>query len=117
MGCEVKVSTNAGFHVQVAAARRRAVVRGGEVIRTLAIAGAPRDTGAMDESARVELDVSEHGDAAAIVFGEFYSQWEETKEEYKHPFGHAHFLELALIGGHEAALEVVASEIRASLGQ
>lgn len=117
MGCEVRVATNAGFHVQVAAARRRAVVKGGEVIRRIAIAGAPRDTGAMDASARVELDLADGMDAAAIIFGEFYSQWQETNEEYDHPTGHARFLETALVGGSTAALEVVAAEIRASLGQ
>lgn len=117
MGVEVKITTNAGFQVQVAAARRRALLKGGEVVLQAYKLGAPRDTGEMIESGRVELDISAEGqDGAAIIIGAFYAPWQEEKEKYKHPVGHAHALEAALIGSHTTALEVIADAIRASLG-
>lgn len=117
MGVEVKITTSAGFDVQVAAARRRALLKGGEVILQAYRAGAPRRTGEMVESGRVEFDMSPGGmEGVAIIIGAFYAQWEETKEKYHHPVGHAHALEMALVGGHEGALEVIAADIRKSLG-
>lgn len=117
MGLEVKITTPAGFAVQVAAARRRAVVKGGLVILAAARGDAPRDTGQMVANSRVELDLSEAGEAAAIVFAEDYAIYQEGGEHYDHPHGGGpHFLENALIHGHEEALGVAAAEIRRSLG-
>lgn len=117
MGLEVKITTPAGFAVQAAAARRRAVVKGGAVILAMAREAAPRDTGEMVENSRVDLDLAEIGEGAAITFSEDYSLYQEKGEHYHHPHGGGpHFLEDALIHGHEAALEVIAAEIRAHMG-
>lgn len=116
MAVEIKITTPAGFEVQVAAMRRRALVRGGEVVRHIADAGAPRRTGEMIAESRVELEIDGAGtESAAIIFGAFYSPLQEKGDSYEHAIGHAHFLELALLTGREAALEVVGTEIRRSL--
>lgn len=119
MGLEVKITTPAGFAVQVAAARRRAVVKGGNVILAKARAAAPRDTEQMisEEHSRARLDMSEGGERAEIAFDEVYSVYQEGGEHYDHPHGGGpHFLENALIHGHEEAFGVVAAEIARSLG-
>jgi len=118
VGLEVKITTTAGFAVQSAAARRRALVRAGRaVILPLARARAPRDTGLMIENSHADLVVDERGEAVSVTFDEDYSVFEELGEHYHHPNGGGpHFLEGALLDGHAAALEVVAAEIRAALG-
>lgn len=111
MGMEVKLSINEALVPQLAAARRRAILAGGEVILGIANASAPKDTGAMIESGTVELEVDGNSDRAAIIYRKFYAIWQETKP-YHHPVGHGRFLELALTGGHAAAFERVAAMLR-----
>lgn len=117
MGMDVHTTINPAVLVEAATVRRRALLVGGEVLLRIAQAGAPKGaTGDLIASGRVEFDRSSEGlDGVAVIFGEYYAQWQEEKD-YHHLIGHAHFLELAVVGGHEEALGVVATEMRGAFG-
>lgn len=117
MGMDVHTTINPAVLVEAATVRRRALLAGGEVLLRIAQAGAPKRSGDLIASGRVEFDRSSEGlDGVAVIFGEYYAQWQEEKDYYHHLTGHAHFLELAVVGGHEEALGVVATEMRGAFG-
>jgi hypothetical protein len=112
MGMEVKVTHNPGVQVQIAAARRRGLLKAGKEILAMSDARAPRLTGALIESGHVELIVEAEVDSVGIAYSDYKAVWQHEKTEYKHPHGEAKFLEKSLVESFESALEIVAATIR-----
>lgn len=118
MGMTVKVQSNPGLVVQLAAARRRGLIAAGEVILASSSAQAPREETPrhgvhMTETGFVRLEAAQ--ERVAIGYTAYWALWQHEKLEYHHDEGHAKFLELALVAGQGVALETVAAEIRKAL--
>lgn len=115
MGMTVKVASNPGLVVQLAAARRRGLISAGELVLATSDAGAPREDNArhgvhMTETGFVRLEAAL--ERVAIGYTAFWALWQHEKLEYHHTVGHAKFLELALMELVAACMEIIAAEIR-----
>lgn len=116
MGMTVKVTSNPGLVVQLAAARRRGLQEAGAYILAIAMANAPREDGepihgyhgADTGFVRLEAEL----ERVAIGFEAFWMLWQHERMDYKHTHGHAKFLELALLEYGETALGMVAAAMR-----
>jgi hypothetical protein len=110
--------------VEVDAASARAVKRAGAVILALSDAGAPTEPDPrhgihMTETGFVKvIEAGLGGATAEIGYEAWWAIRQHEDMEYHHPHGGtAKFLELAVLEGKDAALAIMASDIRAALGE
>lgn len=121
MSMTVKVTT-LPVTAKLAAAIRTGMVEAASPILAAAAAGAPEEP-----EPRHGIHLNETGfvryaqpapdvEAVAVGFTAFWARWQEINDQYQHPHGHAHFLEMALLEGAQAWLAEVGDVIRKSLG-
>lgn len=124
MGMTTKFTAAPNIELEVATARRRGLLKGGKTLLALSDAGAPTEDG---EPRHGEHGVStgfvkiapggDGDDTVAIGYEAYWMVFQHENLEYQHKDGeHAKFLEMAMLEGEEAALAVIAAEIRAALG-
>lgn len=117
MGVEVKLDMNTQMLVEIPAAIDRGLLAGGKTLLALSDLGVPVEAGEPRHGVHgVEtgfVRVESSAERVAIGYTAFWLLWQHERMDYKHPNGgHAKFLELAMVEGNEAALEVVAASLR-----
>lgn len=116
MGMTVKIDINHDLPVQLVTARRRGMLEAGEFVLALAVEGAPREDGEPRHEVHGAdtgfVRVEPQNERVAIGFDAYWMLWQHEDLNYKHPHGHAKFLELALLENGEDALALVADAIR-----
>lgn len=122
MGVQVRVQNNiSAAAIQFAARVRADLAESGRPILEAAAAGAPyepvprhgvhlRETGYV----RLAADVA-GADRVAVGFTAFWAGWQHEHMDWHHEFGHAKFLELAVVEGAQAWREGVAELVRNAL--
>jgi hypothetical protein len=118
---DVKVTLNPAVTVELAAARRRGLLKAGEEILAVSSARAPYDPHSrhdvhMRDTGRVELVINEESDVAAIAYSAFYAVPQHEDMAYHHEQGEPKFLEGAMLELHESAFAVVAASMREVTG-
>ena len=121
MGIEVKVDLSSNPTVAMDAAIRRGLLEAGAVILALSNSKAPTEPDPrhgqhLTETGFVRADIIDGEDVVIIGYEAFWAGWQEVHENWNHPYGgEAKFLELSVVEGEPAALDIIATNIREAL--
>jgi len=122
MGVEVKLDLPASA-LQLDVAVQRGLLKAGATILELSNEKAPTEPEPkhgvhMRETGFVRADILGGEDVVIVGYEAYWAGWQESHEDWDHPHGgEAKFLERALVEGERVAMEIVAAEIRAELGE
>lgn len=118
MGISVRVSIPSSVDVELSTAIRRGERLAGEQILAASDALAPREPVPrhgqhMTETGFTLVVPDPVGDTIVVGYEAFWSVWQNEDLSYHHPHGgQAKFLDLALLGGAERAMETIAASVR-----
>jgi HK97 gp10 family phage protein len=101
----------AGIAERTEAVKPQALGQAMELIRAEAVARTPVETGHLAESATVTVE----GDTGSVKYPGPYARYQHEGLDFRHETGQAKFLETAMNANKDAALGIIATNIRKAI--